>query len=167
MGNRRRFRPAPAYHLQRPIDAIAFNGGAASVRTELAQQPNAARLGFKKSDRLRVRDSQPALGELGTGDDRDTRTPCPLSTGSRIRASRFRLRPRLRRTSRRGRLRGRLDLGPRTSDHGPRTTDHGRWYRRPARHDSRDPGGSNQFRSGMVQTPGTIEECRRKLLKTG
>jgi alginate O-acetyltransferase complex protein AlgJ len=37
-----------AYHLQRPIDAIAFNGGGASVRTELARQPNAARLGFKK-----------------------------------------------------------------------------------------------------------------------
>lgn len=37
-----------AYHLQRPIDVIAFNGGAASVRTELARRPNAARLGFKK-----------------------------------------------------------------------------------------------------------------------
>jgi alginate O-acetyltransferase complex protein AlgJ len=37
-----------AYHLQRPIDVIAFNGGAASVRAELARRPNAARLGFKK-----------------------------------------------------------------------------------------------------------------------
>ena len=37
-----------AYHLQRPIDVIAFNGGAASVRTELARKPNAVRLGFKK-----------------------------------------------------------------------------------------------------------------------
>ena len=37
-----------AYHLQRPIDVIAFNGGAANVRTELARKPNAARLGFKK-----------------------------------------------------------------------------------------------------------------------
>ena len=37
-----------AYHLQRPIDVIAFNGGAASVRAELARKPNAARLGFKK-----------------------------------------------------------------------------------------------------------------------
>ena len=37
-----------AYHLQRPIDVIAFNGGGASVRLELGRRTNAARLGFKK-----------------------------------------------------------------------------------------------------------------------
>ncbi len=37
-----------AYHLQRPIDVIAFNGGGAlQVRAELARQENAERLGHK------------------------------------------------------------------------------------------------------------------------
>jgi len=38
-----------AYHLQRPIDVIAFNGGAATQsRAELARSENAERLGHKK-----------------------------------------------------------------------------------------------------------------------
>jgi hypothetical protein len=38
-----------AYHLRRPIDVIAFNGGGATrVRAELARQDNAERLGHKK-----------------------------------------------------------------------------------------------------------------------
>jgi alginate O-acetyltransferase complex protein AlgJ len=38
-----------AYHLRRPVDVIAFNGGAATQsRAELARSENAERLGHKK-----------------------------------------------------------------------------------------------------------------------
>jgi alginate O-acetyltransferase complex protein AlgJ len=38
-----------AYHLGRPIDVIAFNGGASTqARAELARSENAQRLGYKK-----------------------------------------------------------------------------------------------------------------------
>ena len=43
------FAPHLAYHLRRPVDVIAFNGGAATQsRAELARSQNAERLGHKK-----------------------------------------------------------------------------------------------------------------------
>ena len=76
-----------AYHLQRPIDVIAFNGGAATrprgARADAERRP----AWLQEGDRLPVRDSQPARGALGTRLDGDTRTSCPLRQGAGGRGS--------------------------------------------------------------------------------